>query len=62
MKYWHELSSEEAVREMKNKTWDEIRMEYSQPEWCGMFCALDFGGFRKEISRDFCKDYEFYKE
>lgn|GEM_PF-2954010 len=68
-KFWHELSNEEAIKEMKNKTWNEIRMEYSQPEWCGMFCALDFGGcwsliggFRNEISRDFCKDCEFYKE
>jgi len=67
MKFWHELSNEEATEEMRSKTWTEIRSEYSQPEWCKLpyaLCSLGcwslIGKFRKKISRRFCSNCEFY--
>jgi len=70
MKYWHEVTDEEYQELMKRKLrWDDIPKHYKQPDWCALEGAL-LGGIgcwsltsidtRQSISREFCKDCDYY--
>lgn len=65
MKFWHEVSDEEAKNYGGAMTVGDFMKKYSQPEWCNYHEALNpmlgcwsltDNSLRKKISLEFCKD------
>ena len=67
-KYWHELSDEEINAYIESGAkWGDIDKDYKKPDWCKI--SLEQGCYslfndetRHKISKEYCKDCDFYKE
>ena len=71
--YWHKLKDSTIKRAIKNKmTIKESMHRYKPPDWCrypnalegviGCWSLMDTLGLRHEISIDYCKGCDCFKE
>ena len=74
-KYFHELPQSEIENLIsENKTIEYLVENYKQPDWCCLMEALSMnagcwslcdvreGGLRTKISKDFCKECDYFED
>jgi hypothetical protein len=73
MRYFHTLADSTVRRLIRQKvTYGELKERYKQPAWCtypdalegemGCWSLMDLFGTRHEISREYCKNCDCFKE